>query len=388
MKYLDEYRDADLIRGYADALRRVTTRPWALMEVCGGQTHSIVKHGLDELLPDGIELIHGPGCPVCVTPVEKLDKAMEIAAKSEVIFTSFGDMLRVPGSGSDLLEVKARGGDVRTVYSPLDAVRIAGENPGKQVVFFGVGFETTAPAIALAVDRAERSGLENFSVLVSHVLVPPAIRAILDSPDCRVQAFLAAGHVCTVMGFTEYEPIARDYGVPIVVTGFEPADILQGVLMCVQQLEEGRAEVENQYARVVSRGGNVAARGLMERIFEVSDRRWRGIGEIPASGLVLREAYREFDAETRFGLVEPGTEESSECISGLVLRGVRKPHECPAFGTRCTPEMPLGAPMVSSEGACSAYWRYRGAPPTPARSAAAPAGIDPAVSPVRGEAGA
>jgi len=359
MKYLDEYRDAAAAQQYAEAIAGITTRPWMLMEVCGGQTHAIVKFGIDELLPKDITLLHGPGCPVCVTPVELIDKATEIAARPEVIFTSFGDMLRVPGTKTDLLSVKAGGGDVRMVYSPLDALKLARDNPARQVVFFAVGFETTAPANAMAVYQAQKQGIGNFSVLVSHVLVPPAIEAILSSPDTRVQGFLAAGHVCTVVGYSEYEPLARKYGVPFVVTGFEPVDILQGVYMVVKQLEEGRAEVENQYTRSVRREGNQPAQKLIAEVFEVVPRKWRGIGEIPQSGLGLREAYRAFDAEERFGLAERVVEESAECISGLVLQGIKKPYQCPAFGKTCTPDKPLGAPMVSSEGACAAYYRYR-----------------------------
>jgi hydrogenase expression/formation protein HypD len=359
MKYIDEYRDAGLARQYAAAITHITTRPWTIMEVCGGQTHSIVKFGIDDLLPPEITLVHGPGCPVCVTPLEQIDKAIRIASRPEVIFCSFGDMLRVPGSKGDLLSVKAAGGDVRIVYSPMDALKLALQHPGRQVVFFAVGFETTAPANAMAVYQAKREGVTNFSVLVSHVLVPPAIRAILSSPRARVQGFLAAGHVCTVMGYTEYEPIAREYHVPIVVTGFEPLDILQGVYMCVRQLEEGRAEVENAYSRVVRVEGNVPAREIIRRVFRVMRRKWRGIGEIEESGLGLAEEYAAYDAELKFGLADYTTEESKECISGLVLQGVKRPHECPAFGKLCTPEHPLGAPMVSSEGACAAYYRYR-----------------------------
>jgi hydrogenase expression/formation protein HypD len=359
VKYIDEYRDAAAARRYAEAIVRITTRPWTLMEVCGGQTHAIVKFGVDELLPPTITLVHGPGCPVCVTPIELIDKAIEIAARPEVIFCSFGDMLRVPGTQRDLLSVKAAGGDIRIVYSPLDALTIARDQPSKQVVFFAVGFETTAPANAMAVYQARRQGLTNFSVLVSHVLVPPAMEAILDSPDNRVQGFLAAGHVCTVMGYTEYEPLVRQYRVPIVVTGFEPLDILQGVYMCVRQLEEGRAEVENQYTRSVRREGNETARQLLAEVFRVVHRKWRGVGPIPRSGLGLAEEYASFDAEQRFGVAAYTAEEDSECISGLVMRGVKKPYECPAFGIRCVPERPLGAPMVSSEGACAAYYRYR-----------------------------
>ncbi len=362
MKFMDEYRDAEAAHALAREIARITTRPWTLMEVCGGQTHAIVKFGLDEMLPQSVTLIHGPGCPVCVTPVEIIDQAIEIAARPGVIFASFGDMLRVPGTATDLLSVKARGGDVRIVYSPLDAVRLAEANPAREVVFFGVGFETTAPATAMAVYRAAKQGLKNFSLLVSHVLVPPAIEAILSSPNCRVQGFLAAGHVCTVMGYEEYLPLAAKYRVPIVVTGFEPMDILQGVLMCLRQLENGRAEVENQYSRSVRKEGNRPAQHLMREVFQVIPRRWRGVGEIPASGLGLAEAYAGFDAGKKFGPTAVRVDESSECSSGLVLQGQIKPQECPAFGTRCTPEHPLGATMVSSEGACAAYYRYRRRP--------------------------
>jgi hydrogenase expression/formation protein HypD len=359
VKYIDEYRNARETRRLADAIRRVTSRPHTLMEICGGQTHAIVKFGLDELLPPEIALVHGPGCPVCVTPIELIDKAIEIARRPDVILCSFGDMLRVPGSRTDLFGAKADGADVRVVYSPLDAVRLAEANSGREVVFFAVGFETTAPANALAVYQAHQRGISNFSILCSHVLVPPAIEAILSSPDCRVNGFLAAGHVCTVMGYTEYEPLARKYRVPIVVTGFEPVDILQGVYHCVKQLEEGRAEIENQYARSVTRTGNFEAQRLITTVFEIVPRKWRGLGPIPRSGLGLREPFRQFDAERRFELTMSGVEESPECMSGLVLQGVIKPDECPAFGKRCTPERPLGAPMVSSEGACAAYYRYR-----------------------------
>lgn len=362
MKYLDEYRDGELARQLAREIHRVTTQPWNLMEVCGGQTHAIVKFGIDELLPKEITLIHGPGCPVCVTPLDMIDKALEIAARPEVVFTSFGDMLRVPGSTTDLLSVKAKGGDVRMVYSPLDAVKLAEQNPAKEVVFFGVGFETTAPATAMAVFHAARKGLKNFSMLISHVLVPPAIEALMSSPDCRVQAFLAAGHVCAIMGYEEYPPLAARYRVPIVVTGFEPLDILQGILMCVQQLESGRAEVENQYARAVRREGNQPAQQLVREVFRVVPRKWRGVGEIPASGLGLSAAYAAFDAELRFGLADRRVDEPADCLSGRVLQGHIKPHECPAFASRCTPEHPLGATMVSSEGACAAYYRYRKQP--------------------------
>jgi hydrogenase expression/formation protein HypD len=362
MKFLDEYRDPQLARQLAAEIHRVTTRPWSIMEICGGQTHAIVRFGIDELLPRQITLIHGPGCPVCVTPLELIDKAIEIASRSEVIFCSFGDMLRVPGSKRDLLSVKAGGGDVRMVYSPLDALEVAKENPEREVVFFAVGFETTAPANAMAVAQARRQNISNFSLLVSHVLVPPAMEAILGSAENRVQGFLAAGHVCAVMGYEEYFPLAMKYRTPIVVTGFEPMDILQGVLMCVKQLEEGRYEVENQYVRAVRREGNVPARQLAREVFRVIPRKWRGVGNIPESGWGLAEAYEVFDAERRFGVADHTVEESPECISGLILQGIRKPHECPAFAKICNPEHPLGATMVSSEGACAAYYRYRGQP--------------------------
>jgi hydrogenase expression/formation protein HypD len=359
MKYLDEYRDGELAQQLAREIHRVTTRPWNIMEVCGGQTHAIVKFGIDELLPKQITLIHGPGCPVCVTPLEMIDKALEIAARPGVIFTSFGDMLRVPGSTTDLLSVKAKGGDVRMIYSPLDAVKLAEQNPAKEVVFFGVGFETTAPATAMAVFQAAQKALKNFSMLISHVLVPPAIEALMSSPNCRVQAFLAAGHVCAVMGYEEYPPLAAKYRVPIVVTGFEPLDVLQGILMVVQQLESGRAEVENQYVRAVRRQGNQPAQHLVREVFRVVPRKWRGVGEIPASGLGLAEAYAPFDAEKKFDLTDRRVDEPAECLSGQVLQGLIKPNQCPAFGSQCTPEHPLGATMVSSEGACAAYYRYR-----------------------------
>ncbi|HEY6809360.1 MAG TPA: hydrogenase formation protein HypD [Gemmatimonadales bacterium] len=358
MKYLSEYRDGNVARALIAEIRQTATRPWTLMEVCGGQTHTIVKQGLDELLGGAVEMIHGPGCPVCVTPLEQIDKALALAARPEVIFTSFGDMLRVPGSACDLFQIRAKGGAVRVVYSPLDALDLARKNPDKQVVFFAVGFETTAPANAMAVWRAQELGVHNFSILVSHVTVPPAMTAILDAPDNRVQGFLAAGHVCTIMGWTEYEPIAARYKVPIVVTGFEPIDILEGMLMTVRQLEEGRHEVENQYVRSVRRDGNQPAQDLVSRVFELVDRKWRGIGEIPHSGLGLRPEFAEFDAERRFDVEGIHTEESPDCHAGEVLRGLMKPFECPAFGKSCTPEHPLGAPMVSSEGACAAYYNY------------------------------
>jgi len=360
MRFLDEYRDAQVAGKYARAIGRAATRSWTIMEVCGGQTHAIVKYGIDELLPRQVTLVHGPGCPVCVTPLELIDKAIELASRPGIVFCSFGDMLRVPGSRTNLLSVKAGGGDVRVVYSPMDALKLARQQPEKQVVFFAVGFETTAPANAMAAHQARQEGVRNFTLLVSHVLVPPAMEAILASPSNRVQGFLAAGHVCTVMGWREYEPIAAKYHVPIVVTGFEPLDILQGLLMCVQQLESGRATVENQYARSVRREGNLPAQQLIREVFRVIPRKWRGVGEIPRSGFGLSEAYADFDAERRFGLAEYSAAEPAECLSGLVLQGVKKPPECPAFGTRCTPEHPLGATMVSGEGACAAYYRYRG----------------------------
>jgi hydrogenase expression/formation protein HypD len=358
VKFVDEYREQSSAAQMARAIRGLVTRPWTIMEVCGGQTHTIVKSGLQDLLPAEITLVHGPGCPVCVTPVELIDSAIAIASRPEVIFCSFGDMLRVPGSSKSLFEAKAGGADVRIVYSPLDALTLARANPGRQVVFFAVGFETTAPANAMAVWQAEREGLANFSILVAHVLVPPAIETILSSPNCRVQAFLAAGHVCAVMGYEQYEPIARRHRVPIVVTGFEPLDLLEGIHMAVAQLESGRSEVENQYSRAVRREGNRPAQRLISEVFEISPRAWRGIGDIASSGLRLREAYRRFDALARFPVALGRVEESSECIAGLVLQGLKKPHECPAFSVRCTPEKPLGAPMVSGEGACAAYYLY------------------------------
>ena len=359
MKYVEEYRDPELAGRLSREIRRITTRAHVLMEICGGQTHAIVKFGIDALLPKEIELVHGPGCPVCVTPLEILDKAVAVASLKNVIFCSFGDMLRVPGSGGDLFSVKAKGGDVRVVYSPMDALNTARKNPGKQVVFFAVGFETTAPANAMAVYQAHQKEIRNFSVLVSHVLVPPAMEVILSSPVNRVQGFLAAGHVCTVMGYTEYEPLAAKYHVPIVVTGFEPLDILQGIYMAVKQLEEGRFEVENQYTRSVRKDGNEEARKIIAEVFEVAPRKWRGGGEIPQSGLELKEEYKEFDAALKFNVGGYAVQESAECISGKILQGIQKPHQCPAFGTNCTPEHPLGATMVSAEGACAAYYRYR-----------------------------
>jgi len=355
---MDEYRGAAAAEKIAGAIARETRGRWVIMEVCGGQTHSIVRYGIDEMLPAGVELVHGPGCPVCVTPLEMIDRAHAIASRPDVTFCSFGDMLRVPGSHGDLLSLKARGADVRVVYSPLDAVTVAADNPGRQVVFFAIGFETTAPANAMAVRVAHRRGLANFSLLVSQVLVPPAITSILQSPGNRVQAFLGPGHVCAVMGADEYAPIARRYRVPVVITGFEPLDILEGVLLAVRQLESGRAEVENQYARAVRTTGNPAARAVVDEVFEVCDRSWRGVGSIPKSGYRLAYEYREHDAERRFEVADIETREAPECISGRILRGLAKPCDCPAFGRACTPERPLGATMVSSEGACAAYHAY------------------------------
>lgn len=359
MRYLDEFHDPDLARQQFEAIAAAVTRPWALMEVCGGQTHAIVRNGIDQLLPDEVELIHGPGCPVCVTPLETIDKALAIAARDDTIFCSFGDMLRVPGSRDDLFRIRSRGGDVRVVYSPLDAVRLAEANPDRQVVFFGIGFETTAPANAMTVVQARARGLTNFSMLVSHVLVPPAIAAIASSPVSRVDAFLAAGHVCTVMGTGEYGPLVDRFDVPIVVTGFEPLDVLEGIRRAVLQLEAGRAELENAYPRAVAPAGNEAAQRVLADVFEVCDRQWRGIGMIPASGWRLSEAYRDLDAEYRFEVADLQVEESPLCRAGEVLQGLIKPHECEQFGTTCTPRSPLGATMVSSEGACAAYYQYR-----------------------------
>ena len=358
MKYLDEYRDEKAARKLLHAIADTITQPWTIMEVCGGQTHSIVRYGLDTVLPDGIELVHGPGCPVCVTSLELIDKAHAIAQQPDVIFCSFGDMLRVPGSCSDLLTLKSQGSDVRIVYSPLDAVNLAAANPGRKVVFFAIGFETTAPANAMAVWLAKKHSLKNFSVLVSHVLVPPAITAILQTPGNRVRGFLGPGHVCTVMGIHEYEPLAEKFRVPIVITGFEPVDMLEGILRTVKQLEAGEAKVDNAYSRVVESDGNPQARKLIADVFRVCDRKWRGIGTIPHSGLALSPSYRDFDAEQLFAVTEIATEESAVCISGEILKGLKKPHDCPAFGKECTPQTPLGATMVSSEGACAAYHAY------------------------------
>ena len=358
MKFLSEYRDQKAAEQLAQQIWKKVTRPWTVMEICGGQTHTIVKSGLEDLLPREITLVHGPGCPVCVTPIELIDKAVAIAHRPEVIFCSFGDMLRVPGSTKSLFDAKAEGADVRIVYSPLDALKLARANPERQVVFFAVGFETTAPANAMAAWQADHDHIENFSLLVSHVLVPPAMEALLSSSNCVVQGFLAAGHVCTIMGYEEYFPIAERYKVPIVVTGFEPLDILDGILMTVSQLEEGRHEVENQYARATRRGGNRPAQERIIEVFEVVNRQWRGLGEIPASGFQLRGRFQKYDANRRFPFSGVVAQESPECISGLILQGLKKPHECPAFAVKCTPENPLGAPMVSSEGACAAYYHY------------------------------
>ncbi|MFJ3221414.1 hydrogenase formation protein HypD [Kitasatospora sp. NPDC086801] len=359
MRYLEEFQNPELAGGLLADIRAAVTRPWALMEVCGGQTHTIIRHGIDQLLPPEVELIHGPGCPVCVTPLEVIDKALEIAARPEVIFCSFGDMLRVPGTGRDLFRVRGEGGDVRVVYSPLDALRIAEENPHREVVFFGIGFETTAPPNAMAVHQARKRGIGNFSMLVSHVRVPPAIEAIMNSPQCRVQGFLAAGHVCSVMGTDEYPALAARHRVPIVVTGFEPLDILEGIRRTVRQLERGEHTVDNAYARAVRPEGNPAARAMLEDVFEVTDRAWRGIGVIPDSGWRLSPRYRDHDAEHRFDVTRITTVEPAQCRSGEVLQGLLKPHQCEAFGTSCTPRTPLGATMVSSEGACAAYYLYR-----------------------------
>jgi hydrogenase expression/formation protein HypD len=359
MKYLDEFSDPELAGRLLDEIRQTVTRPWAIMEVCGGQTHTIIRNGIDQLLPDDVTLIHGPGCPVCVTPLETIDRALAIAARPDVIFCSFGDMIRVPGSTTDLFRIKSEGGDIRIVYSPLDAVRLAQANPDKQVVFFGIGFETTAPANAMTVTMAKRLGLTNFSLLVSHVLVPPAIRAIMSSPTRRVQGFLAAGHVCTVMGMSEYVPLVEEYHVPIVVTGFEPLDVLEGIRRVLVQLEEGRADLENAYPRAVSFEGNPAAQAVVHDVFTTCDRAWRGIGTIPQSGWRLSDQYADFDAELRFDVTGITAEESKLCRSGEVLQGFIKPIECEAFGKECSPRTPLGAPMVSSEGACAAYYQFR-----------------------------
>ena len=360
MKYVNEYRDAKLVQGVIEEIRRIATRPWVLMEICGGQTHAIVRHGIDQLLPSQIELVHGPGCPVCVTPLELIDQALAIAARPDVIFTSYGDMLRVPGTARDLFSIRAAGGDVRVVYSPLDAVKIAQQNPAKQVVFFAIGFETTAPPNVMSVLQAKQLGLKNYSILVSHVRVPPAMNAILASPQNRVQGFLLAGHVCAVMGYWEYPPLAKQYGVPMAVTGFEPLDIVQGIVTVVRALEDGRIEVENAYPRTVTFEGNRPAQAMINQVFMECDRKWRGIGTIPLSGWCLRPEFAEFNAETRFEVSDIRSEESPLCIAAKILPGIKTPHDCTAFGNRCTPEHPLGATMVSAEGACAAYFRYGG----------------------------
>jgi len=358
MKYLDEFRNPEIVKKILDELESVVTREWVIMEICGGQTHSIMKNGLHQLIPDKIELVHGPGCPVCVTPLELIDQALAIARQPDVLFTSFGDMLRVPGTDSDLFQVRSEGHDVRMVYSPMEALKLAREHPDKEVVFFAVGFETTAPGNAMAVYQAAKEGLTNFSELVSHVLVPPAMETLLSSPHNRVQGYLAAGHVCAVMGLKEYEPIAQKYHVPIIATGFEPTDILQGILATVKQLESNQTKVENQYGRVVTWQGNLPAQKMLRQVYEICDRKWRGIGAIPASGMRLKEEYAAFDASKKFAVSDIHTEEPPQCISGLILQGLKKPNKCPAFGRECTPQHPLGATMVSSEGACAAYYKY------------------------------
>lgn len=361
MKYLTEYRDPELANQYLDEISKTVTQSWSIMEVCGGQTHSLVKHGIINILPEEIRMIHGPGCPVCVTPLEKIDKAIHLAERDNVILCSFGDMLRVPGSQKSLLQAKAEGADVRILYSPLEAVKLAIENPDKEVVFFAVGFETTAPANALSVIHAERQGVKNYSILTSHVLVPPAMEAVINDPESQIDAFLAAGHVCTIMGLEEYYPIVEDYDIPVVVTGFEPVDILHGILMTVKQLEARKANLENQYSRVVAAEGNPNAKDVIYQVFDIEDRAWRGIGTIPKSGYEVKETYAMYDANRKFQIDVEEAPESAECIAGLVLKGIKKPHECPAFGKTCTPQYPLGAPMVSSEGACAAYYNFSNA---------------------------
>jgi hydrogenase expression/formation protein HypD len=358
MKFLSEYRDGALVMEYMNQLKKEVTRPWTIMEICGGQTHSLVKNGIIEMLPKEITMVHGPGCPVCVTPLGIIDEAILLASRPDVILCSFGDMLRVPGSSRSLLEVKAGGADVRIVYSPLEAVKLARENPTKEVVFFAVGFETTAPANALSLVQADQEGISNYSILASHVLVPPAMEAILSDPECRIDAFLAAGHVCTIMGMNEYDPVVEKYKVPIVVTGFEPVDLIQGILMAVRQLEAGEARLENQYARVVTRSGNPLAQAMMKNVFDIADRAWRGIGTIPQSGLEVSSRFAAYNARVKFNLSDTDVKENPDCISGAIMKGMKKPLQCPMFGTMCKPEHPLGAPMVSSEGACAAYYHY------------------------------
>ncbi len=358
MKYIDEFRDSKIAKYLVEKIHSITTKDWVIMEMCGGQTHTIVQYGIDQLLPKEIEMVHGPGCPVCVTPLEVIDQALEIAKQPNVIFTSFGDMLRVPGSKTNLLKAKSEGADVRIVYSPLEAIKIAKENPKKEVVFFAIGFETTAPGNAMAIMQAQKEEINNFSEIASHVMVPPAMEAILSSPTNRVNGFLAAGHVCTVMGYWEYEPITKKFNVPIVPTGFEPVDMLEGIYLTIKQLEEGKSEIINQYKRSITRGGNKAAQNMIKEIFEVTDKKWRGIGEIPMSGYKIRDKYKAYDAAVKFNVDKIKTEESDICISGQILQGLKKPNECPAFGKECRPEHPLGATMVSSEGACAAYHKY------------------------------
>lgn len=364
MKFLSEYRDADLAKKYLDEIHATVTKPWNIMEVCGGQTHSLVKNGIIQLLPEKVQMIHGPGCPVCVTPLHLIDKAIHLAEEKDVMLCSFGDMLRVPGSKKSLLQAKASGADIRILYSPLEAVQLASENPDKEVVFFAVGFETTAPANALSIDKADHLGLTNFSILASQVLVPPAMEAVIEDEESKIDAFLAAGHVCTIMGIEEYYPLVAHYKIPMVVTGFEPVDLLQGILLTVQQLEKGETLLQNQYSRVVKPKGNEKAQELIHKIFQVSDREWRGIGTIPKSGLEVRPEYAAFDANLKFNIHIPKVEEPKECIAGLVLKGIKKPMECSQFGKKCTPQNPMGAPMVSSEGACAAYYHFSGAAET------------------------
>ncbi|MGZ0014702.1 hydrogenase formation protein HypD [Yeosuana sp. AK3] len=357
MKYLTEYRNLEATKSYLGLIEKTVTKPWKIMEICGGQTHGLVKNGILELLPDQVQMIHGPGCPVCVTPLNLIDKAIELLEKG-VIVCSFGDMIRVPGSKKSLLEAKSNGGDLRILYSPIEAVKIAKNNPDKEVVFFAVGFETTAPANALSVLHAQKEGLKNYSILVSHVLVPPAMEAILDDKFCNIDAFLGAGHVCAIMGYQEYYPLTETYKIPIVITGFEPLDLVQGIYMAVKQLESGIYNVENQYSRVVKEEGNLAALKVIHQVFEVGDREWRGIGVIPKSGYVITKEFKNFDAETKFGISHINVPENPNCIAGDILKGIKKPHQCNQFGKACTPSNPLGAPMVSSEGACAAYYHF------------------------------